>query len=66
MINMNPISKKYNGWKLNRMQKKVNQKYEENGLTDEVLDEQIKINKIRHKLNISDPNQPHNDEGFVQ
>lgn len=63
---MNPISKKYNGWKLNRMQKKVNQKYEENGLTDEVLDEQIKINKIRHKLNISDPNQPHNDEGFVQ
>ena len=48
------------------MQKKINQKYKENGLTDEVLDEQIKINKIRHKLNISDPNQPHNDEGFVQ
>lgn len=66
MISMNPISKKYKAWKLNRMQKKVNQKYEENGLTDEVLDEQIKINKIRHKLNISDPNQPHNDEGFVQ
>ena len=46
MISMNPISKKYKAWKLNHMQKKVNQKYEENGLTDEVLDEQIKINKL--------------------
>lgn len=48
------------------MQKKVNKEYEEKGLTDDVLKKQIKINKQRHKLNISDPNQPRNKEGFVQ
>lgn len=63
---MNIFSKKYYEWKLNRMQDKVNKEYDEKGFTDEILEKQIKINKKRHKLNISDPNQPHNDEGFVQ
>lgn len=66
MIKLNAISKKYNAWKLNKMQKEVNQEYEKKGLTDEVLKKQIKINKQRHKLNIADPNQPKNSEGFVQ
>ena len=63
---MNAISKKYNAWKLNRAQKKLNKEYKTKGLTDNILEKQIKINKKRHKLNIPDPNQPTNDEGFVQ
>ena len=63
---MNIVSKKYNTWKLNRMQAIVNKEYAAKGLTDDVLEKQIQINKKRHKLNIPDPNQPTNDEGFVQ
>ena len=40
--------------KLAEMQKEVDQLYEKHGLTDEVLDKQIKINKLRHEQNISD------------
>ena len=63
---MNLVSKKYYEWKLNHMQKKVNKEYDEQGLTDEILDEQIKINQKRNELNIPDQNQIINDEGFVQ
>ena len=62
---MNPISKKYNIWKLNRMQKKVNKEFNKEGLTDKVLEKQIKINKKRNKLNLSDPNTL-NDDGWAQ
>lgn len=63
---MNSISKKYYMWKLNRMQKSVDKKYAKEGLTDDVLEKQIKINTKRNKLNITDPNEPTNKKGFVQ
>lgn len=63
---MNAIKKRYYAWKLNQMQKKVNKEYKEKGLTDHVLEMQIKINKKRNELDIPDPNQPTNKEGFVQ
>lgn len=44
-------------FKLNRKQKKVNKLYEQDGLTDEVLDMQLEINEMRNQLDISDPNQ---------
>ena len=40
--------------KLAKMQKKVDKLYDKHGLTDEVLDKQIEINKLRHKHDISD------------
>ena len=39
--------------------------FEEEGLTDEILNEQLEINKRRHELNIHDPNEEVNDK-FVQ
>ena len=63
---MNSISKKYNEWKLNRMQASVDKEYASKGFNDEILEKQIKINEKRHKLNIPDPNEKINDEGFVQ
>lgn len=63
---MNSISKKYNAWRLNRIQKSIDKKFASEGLTDEILEKQIKINKKRNELNIPDPNELINDEGFVQ
>lgn len=40
--------------KLAKLQKEVDQLYEKDGLTDEVLDKQIAINKLRHEHNITD------------
>ena len=42
---------------LNQKQEKINQLYQEEGLTDRVLDKQIELNTIRHQENISDNNQ---------
>ena len=53
---MNFISKIINGYKLNKRQKEVNKKYKEEGLTNNVLDAQIAINKKRNELDIPDPN----------
>lgn len=39
------------------MQELADELYEEFGLTDEVLDLQLKINKLRHEHNISDEKQ---------
>ena len=51
--------------KIENMQKIAEDLYNENGLTDEVLDLQLEINKLRHKHNISDKtNQLHKE--FVQ
>ena len=36
-------------------QRTINKKYEKEGLTDEVLDMQLELNKDRHENNISDP-----------
>lgn len=40
--------------KLRKKQDEVDKLYEKDGLTDEVLDKQIEINKLRHKHDISD------------
>lgn len=39
---------------LERKQAQVNLAYEKEGLTGEVLDKQLEINKLRHKHNLSD------------
>ena len=40
---------------LDKKQEIVNQLYEEQGLTDEILDLQLEINKKRHENNITNP-----------
>ena len=40
---------------LEEAQKELNELYEEKGLTDKILDAQLKINRIRHITNKSDP-----------
>ena len=62
---MNPISKKYNEWKLNRMQATVDKEYASKGFDDEILEKQLKINKKRNKLNIPDP-KTLNKDGWAQ
>lgn len=42
---------------LDKKQEIVNHLYKNEGLTDEVLDLQIEINKKRHETNITDPNE---------
>ena len=44
------------GWNLNRKQADLNEKYELYGLTDELLDKQVELNKKRHELDIRDKN----------
>lgn len=39
---------------LRNEQRALNRKYEEEGLTDEVLDKQIELNRLRHEHDISD------------
>lgn len=51
---MNFLTKLINNYKLNIEQKKINKLYEKNGLTDEVLERQISVNKKRNKMNIPD------------
>lgn len=40
---------------LTKRQEAINEKYARDGLTDEVLEEQVELNKLRNKLNMSDP-----------
>lgn len=54
---MNFITKFINNYRLNKKQKEVNVLYEKNGLTDEVLNKQISINKARHEMDIPDSKQ---------
>lgn len=42
---------------LAKKQQEVDKLYAENGLTDEVLDKQIEINKLRNAHNITDKEQ---------
>ena len=51
---------------LNTTQLLINFIYEQNGLTNEVLDLQIKLNILRSKLDIPDPNELIDEKGFVQ
>ena len=50
---------------LETAQQELNKKHEQKGATDEILEDQIKLNRIRHILNVSDEtNRLH--ERFVQ
>lgn len=44
------------GWNLNRKQAKIKDNVEKYGLTDELLEKQVAINRKRNKHNISDKN----------
>lgn len=46
-------------------QRVIDKKYAEEGLTDEVLDAQVELNKLRHEHNISDHNKRIH-ENYVQ
>ena len=50
---------------LDKLQKEIDELYEKEGLTDEVLDKQIYINKLRNAHNISDKSNSMNGE-YVQ
>lgn len=52
--------------RLRNKQRYVNRMFEEEGLTDRVLREQLEINKRRNELDIHDPNEELDDEKFVQ
>lgn len=39
---------------LHNQQRVLNKKYAEKGLTDEILDEQIQLNRLRHEYDIPD------------
>ena len=39
---------------IKNLQRQVDKDYEKEGLTDEVLDKQLEVNKLRRKHNISD------------
>lgn len=49
---------------LKNKQKRINDMFEEEGLTDEILKKQLELNQERHKLDIPDENEMIDD--FVQ
>ena len=61
----NKIAKVYKKYSLRNRQRKVNKMYEEDGLTDEVFNEQLAINQERNKHDITDEEQVVYD-GYVQ
>lgn len=52
--------------RLQSKQKQINKMFEEEGLTDEILKEQLEVNRKRNELDIHDPNHEVNDDEFVQ
>lgn len=61
------LTKYINGFKLNQKQKENDKLYKQYGLTDEVLDNQIEINKKRNELDIVDKTElTDSNKGFVQ
>lgn len=50
---------------LRNQQRVLNKKFAEEGLTDEILDEQIKLNKLRHENDIVDESEKVYED-FVQ
>lgn len=51
---MNFISKKLNQIRLDLEQKRVSRLYKSEGLTERVLNKQVKINEKRHELDLPD------------
>lgn len=61
------LKKRIEGFKLDRQQRINDKLFEEEGLTDKVLNNQIEINKKRNELNIVDKRElTESNEGFVQ
>lgn len=56
MYNGSGIMKFLDKINLKNMQRKCDKLYEEEGLTDRVLEMQVEINTRRHELDIHDPN----------
>lgn len=52
-------------WSFNREQEQINKDFEENGLSDELLERQVDLNIRRNKYDIKDKNCV-NDEGWSQ
>ena len=50
---------------LKNRQRAINKLYEEEGLTDEVLEAQVELNTLRNELDIPDADSL-NDDGFSQ
>lgn len=50
---------------IQNLQRQVDKDYEKHGLTDEVLDKQLEVNKLRHKHDISDKSNRVHEE-YVQ
>jgi len=48
-----------------RKQKRLNEMFDEEGLTDEILMEQVELNKKRHECDVHDPNEEVHDN-YVQ
>lgn len=59
------MANKFIELQLRLKQKLIDIEYKKNGLTDDVLNKQIAINKKRHELNIPDPTEKIY-ENFVQ
>lgn len=51
--------------KIRNKQKYINKMYEEEGLTNKLLREQVELNKRRNSLNLTDKSEVVND-GYVQ
>lgn len=64
-ITIENILKKIANKCLNTAQKYNNIAYEDDGLTDEILDTQIRINKLRHKADLPNPKEL-NEDGYLQ
>jgi len=62
---MNFIKKWFTKRSLDKEQKEINELYNKDGLTDEVLERQIALNIERNELNLPDTSEL-NDEGFAQ
>ena len=52
--------------RLKKLQEDINKEYEKFGLTDEVLENQVKMNEIRNEWDLTDETQVLNDDGFTQ
>lgn len=63
---MEPDEEYIESIRLQNKQRYVKRMFEEEGLTDEVLKEQLEINRKRNELDIHDPNEEVDDEKFVQ
>ena len=54
----------YKKYPLKHKQQKINKKFKKDGLTDEIFEEQVKINRACHELDI--PNSKFIYKDFVQ